>query len=309
MNSLAAHQHKQEMAILFADVAGSVALHEALGDIVAHEKIVAYLKTMSAIVLQHKGSVVETIGDEIMCTFPGSDQAYQAACKIQEVLRNRMAYQLGVRIGFNHGKTNIDKGHPFGNTVNIAARMVEIAKSGQIIISDRAYQHLSPTYKRRTRHYNCLLLKGKQEPSDIYEALWDFSDRTNRTLRYAHIDQRKYNRHAVTQLKINYLNSEKTFTLNHRQLEIGRGSQCEIQIFTGVASRIHAVIKSVQGKIIFADQSTNGSYIHASPKSHTSDDLDVYLHHEEWIMWGRGKISLGEPIKKHNKHLIEFQCD
>lgn len=295
---------------MFADVAGSVALHETLGDIAAHDKIVACLEAMSAIVLQHQGRVIETIGDEIMCAFPHSDVAFQAACEIQETLHSNSSYELGVRIGFNHGKTNIDKAqHPFGNTVNFAARMVEIAKSGQIILSDHAYQQLSPAYKSRARHYNHLLLKGKKEPSDIYEALWDFSDRTNRTIRYAHMNQSEYNRHTVTQVKINYLTSEKVYTLNPHQLEIGRGSQCELQIFTGVVSRIHAVIKSVQGKIVFADQSTNGSFIHTSPGSHHSEDLDVYLHHEEWIMWGSGKISLGEPIKEHNKHLIEFQCN
>jgi len=304
-----AHKQKQEMTILFADVAGSVALHEALGDIAAHEKIIACLDAMSVVVEKHQGRVIETIGDEIMCAFLSTDTAFQAASEIQETLHANLSYELGVRIGFNHGLTNVDNGHPFGNTVNFAARMVEIAKAGQIIISDQAYQHLSPGYKSRTRHYNRLLLKGKKELSDIYEALWDFSDRTNRTIRYAHMDQHEYNRHTVAQIKISYLTSEKTYTLNCRQLEIGRGSQCELKIFTGVVSRVHAVVKSVQGKIVFADQSTNGSYIHTSPGSQHSEDLDVYLHHEEWIMWGSGKISLGEPINEHNKHLLIFQCE
>ena len=293
------------MTILFADVANSVALHEALGDLAAHEKIVNCLNHMAGVVSRHNGQVVETIGDEIMCTFCNVDDALRAACAIQESLRSDANHPMSARVGFNHGLTNIDHGHPFGDTVNIAARMVELAKEGQIIISDQAYQNLSPINQQQTRYFNFLLLKGKQDPCDVYEVLWD---RTDRTVRYTRVDFLKYNRHFVSSVKIKYLSVEKKVTVNNTELQIGRGNHCDLQVFTGIASRLHATIRTVQGKIVFADQSTNGSFIRTRPGNRANDALDVYLHHEEWIMSSSGVISLGEPVHPNNRHLIQFQC-
>ena len=293
------------MTILFADVADSVALHDSLGDIVAHEKIVACLERMSDIISQHHGRVVETIGDEIMCAFDTPDQALHAACAIQVVLKNNVNYNLNVRVGFNHDVTNIDAGHPFGDPVNMAARMVNLAKAGQIIISEQAYRNLSPQCQSHTRHFNRMLIKGKQEPCDVYEVLWD---RDDSTIKFNNVDEEQYNRFTTTTVRIAYKKMEKCIQLNDNRLTIGRGANCDIQVFTDVASRLHATIKTAQGKIIFSDESTNGSFVRTRPGNRASDDLDLYLHHQDWIMESSGTISLGEPISETSKHLIHFEC-
>lgn len=296
---------QQEMTILFADVADSVALHDSLGDIVAHEKIVDCLQKMSAIIAQHHGRVVETIGDEIMCVFNTADQAFHAACTIQEVLRKSASSNLNVRVGFNHDLTNIDDGHPFGDPVNMAARMVNLAKAGQIIISQQAYQALSPMCRNQTRHFNRMLIKGKQTACDIYEVLWD---RDDSTIKFTRVNEEQYNRYATTTVKIAYHNFEKTLHLNDKRYTIGRGNTCDLQVFTDVASRLHATIKTAQGKLIFTDESTNGSYVRTRPGHRASDDLDLYLHHQDWIMESSGTISLGEPVADNSQHPLFFEC-
>jgi len=296
--------NKKQMTILFADVADSVALHDALGDIQAHQKIVACLERMSDIITQHHGRVVETIGDEIMCVFESPDQALHASCSIQEILQNNPAYQLSVRIGFNHDVTNIDNDHPFGDPVNMAARMVNIAKAGQIIISDLAFNALTADCKKQTRHFNRMLIKGKSHPSDIYEVLWD---RDDSTMKFS-VDEQKYNRFTTQSVKIVYKKEIRSIKLNSRRLTIGRGNLCDLQVFTDVASRLHASIKTSQGKIIFTDESTNGSFVRTRPGNRANDDQDLYLHHEDWIMESSGTISLGEPISDRCQHLLYFEC-
>lgn len=295
----------KKMTILFADVADSVGLHDSLGDIKAHEKIVGCLSRMSDIIMQHHGRVVETIGDEIMCAFANPDQALHASCAIQEVLQNNLNYQLNVRIGFNHDQTNTDKGHPFGDTVNVASRMVKLARAGQIIISEQAFKDLSPECQRQTRHFHRMLLKGKKEPCDIYEVLWD---RDDSTIKFSRVDEQAYNRFTTKEVMIKYLNMEKTVTLTGDRLQIGRGNKCDLQVFTDVVSRLHATIKTGQGKIIFVDESTNGSFIKTRPGNRAGDNLDLYLHHDEWIMESSGIISLGEPVNEASEHLIHFYC-
>ena len=55
-----------EIAILFADVAGSTRLYESLGDSAAHARVEACLDLVTAAVLEAGGTIVKRIGDEIM---------------------------------------------------------------------------------------------------------------------------------------------------------------------------------------------------------------------------------------------------
>ncbi|MEP7098284.1 MAG: adenylate/guanylate cyclase domain-containing protein [Dokdonella sp.] len=63
---------RHALTILFADVSGSTRLFETLGDEVARRLISGVLAALSEVTASHGGRVIKTIGDEIMCTFPGS---------------------------------------------------------------------------------------------------------------------------------------------------------------------------------------------------------------------------------------------
>ena len=300
-----ASKYRKELTVLFADVADSVALHDALGDLAAHEMIVACLKRMSDIIVQHQGIVVDTIGDEIMCAFDSAEAAFHAACSIQSVLQTSLQHQLSVRIGFNHALTNVDQGRPFGDTVNVAARIVATAKAGQILLSENTFNNLSDTCKSQTRHFNNILLKGKQSTTDLYEVIWD---RDDSTMQFNRVDELTYKRVSVSHVKIKYLSKTKHIMLNNNRIQLGRGDMCEMQIYTDVVSRLHSTIKTVSGKIILVDQSTNGTFLRNINSDSNGKDEDIYLHHDEWIMSGTGVISLGEPVDSNKKHLIHFHC-
>ena len=57
------------LAILFADIAKSTHLYETLGNTKAKSLIGHCLSLLSKITAQYDGTVIKTIGDEIMCTF------------------------------------------------------------------------------------------------------------------------------------------------------------------------------------------------------------------------------------------------
>ena len=64
----------------------------------------------------------------------------------------------------------------------------------------------------------------------------------------------------------------------------------------------------IVGKLIFSDESTNGSFLRTRPGNRAGDNLELYLHHQDWIMESSGIISLGEPISDNGQHLIHFEC-
>jgi len=139
----------KELTILFADVAGSVELYTELGDIQAHERICLFQQSMKILVeQQNRGRVVETISDEIMCVFSKTDDALAAAGMIQKSMKTDREWCLNVRIGIHSGLTSNENGHPFGDMVNVAARVVAVAKAGQVMFTDQACQTPSSSVHR-----------------------------------------------------------------------------------------------------------------------------------------------------------------
>jgi len=70
--------------VMFADVAGSTAMYENMGDDLARERISKALNALISITQRHKGMLVKTIGDEILVYFTDIDMAVYAAKAIQE---------------------------------------------------------------------------------------------------------------------------------------------------------------------------------------------------------------------------------
>ena len=123
--------------IMFADVAGSTTLYEQLGDEQANRIIDDVITMMSELTEKHLGTVIKTIGDEIMCRFNEADQAFTTASIIQDRLQKRPAdlgVKINVRVGLHTGLVLIrEDGDVFGDAVNVAARVAAIARGSQIL--------------------------------------------------------------------------------------------------------------------------------------------------------------------------------
>jgi adenylate cyclase len=295
-----------DLTILFADIAGSVELYESLGDVAAHNKIVGSQMTMAKIVEQHKGRVVEVIGDEIMCMFKKPDNALNAACNIQESVYEDVKTQISVRIGFNSGPTGIEDGHPFGDTVNVAARMVAIAKAGQIIMGQQSFSRVSELKKRQTRLFKRMVVKGKHDPLDVYEIVCEDLDYTRQISRE---QVSSLQRNSISSVNLTFKGKSYKVKDFSKEVTVGRGPQCDIRVRSDMASRLHLLIKSENGIILLKDQSTNGTYIKTRSGNRSADDQDLYLHNEEWLMANSGMISLGVPVAEHEENIITFSCD
>src|SRR5690606_6059905 len=121
----------QPLTILFADVSGSTRLFEQRGDVEARRLIANVLDALTEVASRHGGKVIKTIGDEIMCTFPGAMQGVLAACDMQRRLAHDPEFvkdNLAIRVGLHHGDALVEDGDVYGDAVNTAARMASLAK-------------------------------------------------------------------------------------------------------------------------------------------------------------------------------------
>src|SRR2546428_10153279 len=150
--------------VLFADVSGSTRLYETEGDAAALDAIGRCIERLSQAAESVGGRVLKTIGDEVMVLFPTPDAAASAASEMHaavDTLPPVNGNKLGVRIGFHSGPVIQRDNDVFGDTVNLAARLVEQAVKGQIIISLETAEVLSPAFRVFTRPVDPMQVKGQ----------------------------------------------------------------------------------------------------------------------------------------------------
>ncbi len=274
------------VAVLFADVAGSTRLYERLGDAEALATISRCIELARDVAAGFEGRLVKTIGDEAMLVFPTADQAAAAAAEIQ----SRMSaltpvddLRLAFRIGFHFGHAIERDGDLFGDSVNTAARMVALAKGGQIILSASTASALSPYLRPHLRELDAVTLKGKDRDMDIVELAWQSrADLTELVTRSSHGAAELDLQHGAHTLRLG---------ADAAALTLGRDAQNDMVIPDKLASRFHARIERHRDKFVLIDQSSNGTYV-------TFDgEREFVLHREELLIRGRGRICFGHPCE------------
>lgn len=118
------------LTFLFTDLKGSTELYDRVGDLVAYDLVREHFRVLNEIVASEQGAVVKTIGDAVMATFPTPDRAFAAALRMRESVR-KIKNDLLIKIGIHEGPclavTLNDRLDYFGQTVNIAARVQNLA--------------------------------------------------------------------------------------------------------------------------------------------------------------------------------------
>ena len=144
----------QSLTILFADVSGSTKLFETRGDVEARRIVAAILGALAEVCARHGGRVIKTIGDEIMCTFPGPMQGLLGSVDMQKRIAGDPAFakeSLAIRVGLHHGDALIEDNDVYGDAVNTAARMASLAKREQIVTTASTSQATGGGAAVRTR--------------------------------------------------------------------------------------------------------------------------------------------------------------
>ncbi len=290
------------LVILFADISGSTRLYETLGDALARQRVADCLSVLTEAIQQCGGTVIKTIGDEVMSTFPSAEVGVRAACAMQEALAERAALSktpLTIRVGLHYGPALIEAGDVFGDVVNLAARIVGLAKANQILTSRQTVDSLPETMRTMTRHVDRAPLKGKQEETDIYEVIW----REDELTRMEGPSLSPLPTTSGTRLSLRFRGKELEVNQNHSAITLGRGQENDLVIADEFASRLHARIEFRRGKFVLLDQSTNGTFVA------THGEKPLYLHREEYLLQGTGAISLGRPLEGEPPTVIHFTCE
>ena len=288
-----------ELAVLFADVSGSTRLYETLGDERALAAVGHCLQLAKSACDGYGGRVIKTIGDEVMATFADADGAAHAAADLQARIAAEPApgsQRLMMRIGFHFGPALAGAdGDVYGDSVNIAARLVGVAHGGQIITSATTAAALSPWLRARTRELAALTLKGKQHDISVFEFVWEdgSDDLTTLSTRV---------RTAATRLRLRHGDRELVLGEERGSATLGRDAQNDVVIADRMASRMHARIERRRDRYVLVDHSSNGTFLSID------GEPEIQLRREEMMLRGNGRISFGHAHAKDPSETVEFFC-
>jgi adenylate cyclase len=128
------------VAVLYGDVVGYSRLMGEAED-ATHRTLADYLDFIAATVGRHGGRVVHYAGDAVLARFDAAVDALACAAQIQRDLAERNSNPAALRkvefrIGVNLGDVIEDRGDIYGDGVNVAARLQQLAEPGGICVSD-----------------------------------------------------------------------------------------------------------------------------------------------------------------------------
>lgn len=284
------------LTILFADIGGSAALYRQEGDRRAHRLVAESLNCMREAVARHHGTVLRTVGDSVLASFEHSDEACLGARAIQRAHRD---LPVSVRIGFHHGKVIPDDGDVYGHAVNIAARVAEFARVGEIMATADAVSQLSSHHQGMLSEPDTIDIRGMSETLVVYRLQWQ--DEPMVVTRVAGPrellgeDSRKRRLRITHAGAVLYAGSERD------DIRLGRSSDNDIAVLNDEASRHHATISYRHGQFLLLDDSTNGTFVR-------KDSLLPFLvKRDSIVLDGHGVLCLGASPEQSGAELIAFE--
>ena len=293
------------VAIMFADMTGSTRLYDDVGNTAAIDVVSLCLHTLSQVVVQFRGTVIKTIGDEVMCSFPTAASAALASSEMHLAVRklgeDRGALTQGiqVKVGAHYGEVIEEDGDIFGDAVNVAARMASLAKADQTLVTEAVIEELPAELRSTLRYYDKVELKGKVQQVDAYEIIWEVSDMTVAASSTPTVERVEHSTLVLS-------SDSHRISLGAEGLgsaSMGRADDNTIQCRGALTSRKHARVEYKRGRFTITDQSANGTHI-------KPDHEDAYALRREYSqLEGGGYIGLGEDPRDMGDLAIRYDVD
>jgi class 3 adenylate cyclase len=161
------------VACLHADVSGYSRL---IADDVEEtaRMLTAYQDLIGRIVATHGGWVINVAGDSLLAASSTLPAAVRCAVEVQRQLRVRNAglpphRRMQFRVGIDFGDVLVEDGRLFGDCVNVATRVQEVAAPGTICLAGSAFDRIDGSLPLRTEYLGERVVKNIEKPLRIYQ--------------------------------------------------------------------------------------------------------------------------------------------
>jgi len=277
--------------VVFADLVGSTSLFDRVGDEVASHFVQQLMATLRPIFEQHQGRVVKLLGDGLFVVFDDETKALTACTQVlnqllQQPLRatpNLAPAQM--QIGIASGEVVELQGDCFGDTVNSAARLADLAGPSQILTTEPVWNALPTAYKLALRDMGPIYLRGRSEASHVYRVEWQSGRNEEATMAGRSMLPRVPRAEC---LKLAHGEHTMSLAAGPGKVMMGRAPEVDFVINDPRVSRKHAMVEWRGGYFVLTDLSSHGSWVSVGKQSQA-----VLLRRTECYLVGSGHIVLG----------------
>lgn len=283
--------------MVFADLAGSMAMFQTLGNARASTLVTHLTHWISDLCLQNGGRLIKTLGDGVLLAFQDAQSAARAAILVQRQNQEGThgaprSTAIRIKIGMSHGEVLEQNGDYYGEAVNTAKSLSDISGDDQILICDQVADQLAQTPDIRTRPLGPMHIRGKREAVPVSRIEWQQAAATDFMTMPADLGQLVLpaKRSGPTVYTLSWLQTTLPFKISEKAIYIGRHTDASFVVDHPRVSRMHARIFSRHNTLILEDLSTYGTWVRFAGGSSV-----VALRREECALTGMCDISLGGP--------------
>lgn len=296
-----------ERVILFVDLRGSTSLYLQLGNAPAASVVTQSLGLLGQIVGRAGGRVVKTLGDGLMAVFDDAGAAVEAADEMHESLDRII--ELPTSPGARHTALKLKaavawgevvelQGDCFGDAVNVAARLLDLAGDNETLATDGALERLPPEDRARFRRLERLHLRGRNEPVLVHRLEGRrFGDTAASTLFEDAVSST-----PPEGLRLSWGDDSRIFGSDTPVIILGRSPQATFCLDDSRVSRSHARIECHGGHFQLTDLSYNGTYVRFG-----GEEQAVALRRGSCVLHGSGTIGLGAAPTDGQAAVVRFE--
>ncbi|MGR8920779.1 MAG: FHA domain-containing protein [Gammaproteobacteria bacterium] len=289
--------------IMSADVAGSTALYEAVGDDKARAMVSDCLSALKTLCSEHGGETIAEVGDQVIAKFDDPTEAAAAATEIHvhlnEQYGNAGGARIQLRIGLHYGMLTPGGDPLMSETAKVANWAADRAKPEQTLATRAMIDRLPRIFRAVSRYvddetWNFVSL----EHVEIYEIIWDVESITAYNGEQPQREENSYD--SVT---FEYEDQTVTVDTARPVISIGRQKQNDMVINRDLISRQHLSVQFSRGRCTVTDNSTNGTLVRLE------NGEEYEIKRESLRLGGSGELVVGSPPDRSAAGFaIRFRC-
>lgn len=169
---------ERDVALLHTDIVGSTTIFRTKGDLVGKALQERHFDALEAAVAAGDGTIFSRAGDGAFVYFASAAAAVQSAISLQRAIfidngALSGGEPLKIRSGVHFGPTLIDGMEVAGDSVNLCARVTDLAGAAQLILTREAYAGLRGEVRASCSSFEAQQVKGIDEAISYTFLRWN----------------------------------------------------------------------------------------------------------------------------------------
>lgn len=297
--------------IVFADLTGSTSAYQKGDNAQVASAVGQITRWIAQVFDAHEGRGIKLLGDGVMAQVSTPERAITAATFLLRTYSEKLAQwpefaRLPMRIGMAHGAIVAqDDADALGETVNLAARLCDMAGPHSIWADASVILHLRESGNQQLPHYRSLgmiRVRGLDKPAQVFQIEWNESQSTDGLTLQAILPPGEPPAAPRLSMALACLGHSAIFPMHKVPIYIGRTSENDFVVSDPRVSRTHARIDYADGFFTLTDTSSFGTWVRFSG----SQEQVISLRRNHCGLHSNGEIALGAPFTNLSAISIAF---